>query len=111
MANQKLSNSAVIVIVIVSCLAIISLGAALSRQLYPPEEEGNRYEPSRDQQMYMWSLRQRIRGNFHRESMVGKDLESACEFFQVVLLGTLFTSILTECLQIPQRNHHETDID
>lgn len=80
MANsKKLSDSAIIVIVIVSCLAIISLGAALTRQLYPPEEEGNRYEPSREQQQYMWSLRQRIRGNFHRESMMGKDLESACE--------------------------------
>lgn len=77
--EKKLSDSAVIVIVIVSCLAIISLGAALSRQLYPPEEEGNRYEPSREQQQYMWSLRQRIRGNFQRESMMGKDIESACK--------------------------------
>ena len=53
MGSSKLSNSAVIVIVIVSCLAIISLGAALSRQLYPPSDEGTPYEPSRDQQMYM----------------------------------------------------------
>lgn len=79
MGSSKLSNSAVIVIVIVSCLAIISLGAALSRQLYPPSDEGTPYEPSRDQQMYMYSLRQRMRGHLHRESMIGKDLESACE--------------------------------
>ena len=74
----KLSNSAVIVIVIVCCLAFISLGAALTRQLYPPSRyEGGRFEPSREQELYMRSVRIRT-----RESLVGKDLESNCECFE-----------------------------
>ena len=79
----KLSNSAVIVIVIVCCLAFISLGAALTRQLYPPSRyEGGRFEPSREQELYMRSVRIRTRGVFRQESLMGKDLESNCECFE-----------------------------
>lgn len=108
--GKQLSNSAVIVIVIVSCLAIISLGAALSRQLYPPSEEGTRYEPSRDQQQYMYTLRQRIRGNLHRESMIGKDVESACERLPRMNI-VLRMRVLTEICQIPQKNRHGLGFD
>lgn len=79
MADKKLSDSAVIVIVIVSCLAFISLGAALTRQLYPPESYQSPFEPSREQEMYMRAVRMRNRGDFHRQSMIPKDLESSCE--------------------------------
>jgi len=78
--SKKLSDSAVIVIVIVCCLAFISLGAALTRQLFPPSESGTRYEPTRDQEMYMRAVRQRNRYEFHRQSLVPKDLESNCGF-------------------------------
>lgn len=75
----KLSDSAVIVIVIVCCLAVISLGAALTRQLFPPgQSEGSRFEPTRDQEMYMRTVRMRNRYDFHRQSLVPKDLESNC---------------------------------
>ena len=78
----KLSNSAVIVIVIVCCLAFISLGAALTRQLYPPSRIESRFEPSREQELYMRSVRIRTRGVFRQESLMGKDLESNCECFE-----------------------------
>ena len=75
-----LSDSAIIVIVIVICLAVISLGAALSRHLAPPEGAVARFDPPEDQQMYMLSVRQRTLDRFRRESVRMKDLESACRF-------------------------------
>lgn len=77
----KLSDSAIIVIVIICCLAFISLVAALTRQLYPPSRMESQFEPSREQELYMRSVRMRTRGDFRQESLVGKDLESNCECF------------------------------
>ncbi|GIK03403.1 hypothetical protein Aspvir_007472 [Aspergillus viridinutans] len=75
-----LTTPAIIVIVIVACLAAVSLGAALTRQLYPAEDE-RPFQPSHAQEMYMRSVRMRNLGVFHRESRVssvgiGKDVES-----------------------------------
>ncbi|KAF7159522.1 hypothetical protein CNMCM5623_004860 [Aspergillus felis] len=74
-----LTTPAIIVIVIVASLAAVSLGAALTRQMYPAEE--HRFQPSHAQEMYMRSVRMRNLGIFHRESLVssagmGKDVES-----------------------------------
>ncbi|EAW25169.1 uncharacterized protein NFIA_106570 [Aspergillus fischeri NRRL 181] len=78
-----LTTPAIIVIVIVACLAAVSLGAALTRQLYPAESYERRFQPSHAQEMYMRSVRMRNLGIFRRESLfssasvgMGKDLES-----------------------------------
>jgi hypothetical protein len=83
-----LTTAAIIVIVIVACLAAVSLGAALTRQLYPAESYERRFQPSHSQEMYMRSVRMKNLGIFRRESLfssasvgMGKDLESRCMFF------------------------------
>ncbi|KAH2168706.1 hypothetical protein KXW37_003841 [Aspergillus fumigatus] len=48
-----LTTPAIIVIVIVACLAAVSLGAALTRQLNPAESYESRFQPSHAQEMYM----------------------------------------------------------
>ncbi|EAW10403.1 uncharacterized protein ACLA_048750 [Aspergillus clavatus NRRL 1] len=69
-----LTTPAIIVIVIVACLATVSLGAALSRQLYPAHTHEARFQPSHEQAHYMRSVRLKTLGAFHRESM--HDVES-----------------------------------
>ncbi|KAH2838313.1 hypothetical protein KXV85_003501 [Aspergillus fumigatus] len=78
-----LTTPAIIVIVIVACLAAVSLGAALTRQLNPAESYESRFQPSHAQEMYMRSVRMRTLGTFRRESLfsaasrgMGRDLES-----------------------------------
>jgi hypothetical protein len=73
-----LSNGAVIVIVIVACLGAVTLGAALFRQ-YNPAEAQNTQDFSREQQMYMRSVRLKNMGFNYRESKtpMPRDLESA----------------------------------
>ncbi|GFF54487.1 hypothetical protein IFM46972_10034 [Aspergillus udagawae] len=76
-----LTTAAIIVIVIVACLAAVSLGAALTRQLYPAEAYERRFQPSHAQEMYMRSVRMKNLGIFRRESLhssvgMGKDVES-----------------------------------
>ena len=75
----ELSTSAIIVIVIIACLALVSLGAALTRHLYPAEHEAQ-YQTSRDQDLYMRTVRRRTLNNFHRASIHARDLESQCTF-------------------------------
>lgn len=82
-----LTTPAIIVIVIVACLAAVSLGAALTRQLNPAESYESRFQPSHAQEMYMRSVRMRTLGTFRRESLfsaasrgMGRDLESRCRF-------------------------------
>ncbi|KAL4804416.1 hypothetical protein BDV18DRAFT_162178 [Aspergillus unguis] len=76
---MALSNSAVIVIVIVACLACVTLGAALFRQYNPAEggHSGNRF--SREQEMYMRSVRLKNLGFNYREARtpMPRDVESA----------------------------------
>ncbi|KAI9931173.1 hypothetical protein ASPWEDRAFT_178646 [Aspergillus wentii DTO 134E9] len=75
MAN--LSNSAIIVIVIVCCLAVVCIGAALFRQYSPAEHDTpSAYQPQHDQQHYMRSVRMRNFGFLQGESVRPKDVES-----------------------------------
>ncbi|KAE8354562.1 hypothetical protein BDV28DRAFT_147019 [Aspergillus coremiiformis] len=69
-------TAGVIVIVIVACLAAVSLGAAVWKHMYPNDGDRNRYQYSRDQELYMRSVRMKTLGDFHREART-KDLESA----------------------------------
>ncbi|GCB23462.1 hypothetical protein AAWM_06347 [Aspergillus awamori] len=64
----KLSDSAIIVIVIVVCLALVSLGAALTKQFWP-EAPQQRYNYPAEQQSYMRTVRLKNLGIFQRESM------------------------------------------
>ncbi|PWY85896.1 hypothetical protein BO70DRAFT_360756 [Aspergillus heteromorphus CBS 117.55] len=64
----KLSDSAIIVIVIVVCLAIVCLGAALTKQFWNDEPE-HRFHFPREQEQYMRSVRLKNLGFFQRESM------------------------------------------
>ncbi|KAL4908857.1 hypothetical protein BDW74DRAFT_73725 [Aspergillus multicolor] len=74
-----LSNSAVIVIVIVACLGAVTLGAALFRQYNPAEGGLVGHDFSREQQMYMRSVRLKNMGFNYRESRtpMPRDVESA----------------------------------
>ncbi|KAE8150936.1 hypothetical protein BDV25DRAFT_139369 [Aspergillus avenaceus] len=71
----QIPTAGVIVIVIVACLAAVSLGAALTKQLWPSDSGHHRYQYSRDQELYMRSVRLKNLGHFERESRT-KDLES-----------------------------------
>ena len=84
----KLSDSAIIVIVIVVCLALVSLGAALTKQFWP-EAPQQRYNYPAEQQSYMRTVRLKNLGIFQRESMsmpgkmpaaAARDVESGCTF-------------------------------
>ncbi|RAL09773.1 uncharacterized protein BO97DRAFT_160273 [Aspergillus homomorphus CBS 101889] len=67
-----LSTSAIIVIVIVACLALVSLGAALFKTYgVGPGEKERPYNFSREQESYMRSVRLKNLGFFQRESMMG----------------------------------------
>lgn len=91
MTDGPLSTSAIIVIVIVVCLAIVSVGAALTRHYYRPGENFSAYQPTPEQDVYMRSVRQRNLGHFRRESaMMGmRDVESQCMFY-LVFYGLLW---------------------
>ncbi|RAH64134.1 uncharacterized protein BO66DRAFT_396414 [Aspergillus aculeatinus CBS 121060] len=65
-----LSRSAIIVIVIIACLAVVALGAALFKTYGGPEKE-RPYNFSREQESYMRSVRLKNLGFFQRESMMG----------------------------------------
>ncbi|KAL3465051.1 hypothetical protein BJX64DRAFT_285917 [Aspergillus heterothallicus] len=73
-----LSNGAIIVIVIVACLASVTLGAALFKQYNPADSLGGQ-RFSREQEMYMRSVRLKNMGFNYRESRtpMPRDVESA----------------------------------
>lgn len=72
-----LSDSAVIVIVLVCCLAVTALGAALFRHYNPLGDDSDAYNTSAEQSQYMRAVRLRNFGFLKRESMgAAKDLES-----------------------------------
>ncbi|KAL4922380.1 hypothetical protein BDW62DRAFT_197059 [Aspergillus aurantiobrunneus] len=75
---MALSNSAVIVIVIVCCLAAVTIAAALFRQ-YNPADHHRPRGFSRDQELYMRSIRLKNMGYNYRESRspMPRDVESA----------------------------------
>lgn len=69
-----LSNSAIIVIVIVACLFTVTLGAALFKHYFPDKSEDNYHYPP-EQQKYMRAVRLRNLYGFRRESTGVKDVE------------------------------------
>ncbi|KAL2870357.1 uncharacterized protein BJX67DRAFT_378335 [Aspergillus lucknowensis] len=73
-----LSSGAVIIIVIVACLAAVSLAAALFRQ-YQPSDALPSQRFSREQEVYMRSIRLKNMGFNYRESRtpMPRDVESA----------------------------------
>ncbi|OJJ64203.1 hypothetical protein ASPSYDRAFT_140912 [Aspergillus sydowii CBS 593.65] len=75
---MALSNSAVIVIVIVACLFAVTVAAALFRQYSPAEHNAYRGF-SREQEVYMRSVRLKNLGFNYRESQtpMPRDVESA----------------------------------
>lgn len=77
---MTLSDSAVIVIVLVGCLAITALAAALFRHYNPKEEEGRRFNTSYEQGQYMRDVRMKNYQHLRQESLgAAKDLESRCK--------------------------------
>ncbi|KAI9035868.1 uncharacterized protein KD926_002800 [Aspergillus affinis] len=60
-------TAAIIVIVVVACLAVVSLGAALTKQWFPNRTE-DQFSPPREQGLYMRSVRLKNMGRLHRES-------------------------------------------
>lgn len=73
-----LTRAAIIVIVLVACLAVTALGAALFKRYNPDEDEG-RYNTSYEQSQYMREVRMRNYGHLHAESAGRpRDLESCC---------------------------------
>ncbi|KAJ5610684.1 hypothetical protein N7510_007403 [Penicillium lagena] len=71
-----LTTPAIIVIVLVGCLAVTALGAALFRQ-YNPAVVETPYSPQHEQVKYMRTVRMRNYAHLKRESVdAAKDLES-----------------------------------
>jgi hypothetical protein len=74
-----LTRSAIIVIVLVGCLGITAMGAALFRRYNPLEETARSGDASHEQNQYMRQVRIRNYGHLKRESLgAAKDLESRC---------------------------------
>jgi hypothetical protein len=70
-----ISNSAIIVIVLVSCLAVTAIGAALFIRYNPADE--SRFSPNHEQHQYMRQVRARNYSHLRQESLGGRaDLES-----------------------------------
>ncbi|KAL5339541.1 hypothetical protein BJX70DRAFT_397741 [Aspergillus crustosus] len=68
---MALSNGAIIAIVIAACLAVTTIGAALFRQYNPAEPTGGLRNFSREQEIYMRSVRLKNMGFNVRESRQG----------------------------------------
>ncbi|KAJ5721290.1 uncharacterized protein N7483_009224 [Penicillium malachiteum] len=74
---MTLSDSAIIVIVLVGCLAVTALGAALFRHRTPLEEEARSMNQTHEQSKYMRAVRMMNFGHLKRESLsAAKDMES-----------------------------------
>lgn len=74
---MTISTPAIIVIVLVGCLAITALGAALFKH-YSPAEEENPYNASYEQGQYMRQVRMRNYGHLKQASLTSRDIESRC---------------------------------
>ncbi|KAL2822101.1 hypothetical protein BJX63DRAFT_427446 [Aspergillus granulosus] len=83
-----LSNSAIIVIVIVACLASVTLGAALFKQYNPADGMAVR-RFSREQEMYMRSVRLKNMGYNYRESRtpMPRDIDDCGRFVTLLVDG------------------------
>lgn len=83
-----ISNSAIIVIVLVACLAVTALGASLFKH-YKPADGEVPYSPGYEQKLYMAEVRARGFENLKRISWAARDLESRCMFFADLLISPL----------------------
>ncbi|CAI7581521.1 unnamed protein product [Penicillium glandicola] len=70
-----LTNAAIIVIVLVCCLAVTALGASLFKH-YKPAETETPYSPGYEQKLYMAEVRARGFESLRHLSWGGRDLES-----------------------------------
>ncbi|KAJ5090879.1 hypothetical protein N7532_009563 [Penicillium argentinense] len=78
---MALTRAAIIVIVLVACLAVTALGAAIFRHYNPSEDEG-RYNFSHEQQQYMRSVRLRNLAALRAEAMAARhELDSRCSYY------------------------------
>lgn len=80
-----LSNSAIIVIVLVACLATTALGASLFKH-YNPADEETPFSPGYKQKLYMAEVRAREFESL-QQSYWGRDLESRCMSFSFLFVG------------------------
>lgn len=80
-----LTTPAIIIIVLVGCLAVTALGAALFRHYNPADNEG-RYNTPYEQGQYMRQVRMRNYGHLKQASLDTKDLECRCMFPACVCL-------------------------
>lgn len=74
-----LSNAAIIVIVLVACLATTALGASLFKH-YKPADGETPFSPGYEQKVYMAEVRARGFESLRQISWGGRDLESRCMF-------------------------------
>ncbi|KAJ5467519.1 hypothetical protein N7475_005271 [Penicillium sp. IBT 31633x] len=70
-----ISNSAIIVIVLVACLAITALGASLFKH-YKPADSETPFSPGYEQKLYMAEVRARGFDHLRQISWAARDLES-----------------------------------
>lgn len=79
----KLTTGAIIVLVIVASLAVVALGAAITRNWNPVDAE-SRFSPPREQEQYMRSIRMMNYKRLRRESGTPRererDVESPCRY-------------------------------
>ncbi|KAJ5579739.1 uncharacterized protein N7459_005724 [Penicillium hispanicum] len=74
---MTLSDSAIIVIVLVGCLAITALVAAIFHHYNPRDNEARRFNASYEQGQYMRDVRMKNYHHLRQESLgARKDLES-----------------------------------
>ncbi|KAJ5759072.1 hypothetical protein N7520_006228 [Penicillium odoratum] len=74
---MALTQAAIIVIVLVGCLAITALGASIFRRYNPLGDSPLSTDASHQQSIYMRSVRMRNYGHLKRESLgAARDLES-----------------------------------
>ncbi|OJJ46864.1 hypothetical protein ASPZODRAFT_15554 [Penicilliopsis zonata CBS 506.65] len=71
-----LSQSAIIVIIIICCLAAVCIAAAVFRNFMPADHAPKSFDPPREQEQYMRTVRMRNYSHLHRESVGPRDLES-----------------------------------
>lgn len=74
-----LTNSAIIVIVLVACLATTALGASLFKH-YKPADSETPFSPGYEQKLYMAEVRARGFEGLQQACWGGRDLESRCVF-------------------------------
>lgn len=73
-----LTNSAIIVIVLVVCLAVTALGASLFKH-YKPADGETPFSPGYEQKLYMAEVRARGFETL-QQACWGRDVESRCKF-------------------------------